>query len=138
MPYTDTNVNNLIINKLTKAKFEELKNSGQINANEYYYVKDDDTYALKTDLFSKDYNELTNKPTIPTISVSETGTSEVEAKYLTVNNTEYKTYNKKSKISTITVENKDAIYTQTYSSYSAMKNALYNLLTKRKEKEWIE
>ena len=55
-----------------------------------------------------------------------------------VNNTEYKTYNKKSKISTITVENKDAIYTQTYSSYSAMKNALYNLLTKRKEKEWIE
>ena len=90
MPYTDTNVNNLIINKLTKAKFEELKDSGQINANEYYYVKDDNTYALKTDLFSKDYNELINKPTIPSISVSETGTSEVEAKYLTVNNTEYK------------------------------------------------
>lgn len=56
-----------------------------------------------------------------------------------VTNTEYKSYNGNSQIKTITVEDKDAVYTQTYSSYSAMKNALCNLLVNnRKGKEWIE
>ena len=94
---------------------------------------------------SIDYDELTLNSIILSLNqfLINTNPSEVffnypNALFKKVNNTEYKTYNKKSKISTITVENKDAIYTQTYSSYSAMKNALYDLLTKRKGKEWIE
>lgn len=35
---------------------------------ETYTEKVEQTYAKKTELFSKDYNELTNKPTIPDIS----------------------------------------------------------------------
>ena len=104
--------------------------------NEYNWVK----ISL-----SIDYDELTLNSIILSLNqfLINTNPSEVffnypNALFKKVNNTEYKTYNKKSKISTITVENKDAIYTQTYSSYSAMKPPLYNLLTTRKRNEWIE
>lgn len=113
----------------------------------YFYIEvknDSDKYVWVKFILSK-YNELTLNDIVLSLNqiIINTNPCDVffnypNALFKRVNNTEYKTYNKKSKISTITVENKDAIYTQTYSSYSAMKNALYNLLTKRKEKEWIE
>lgn len=113
----------------------------------YFYIEvknDSGKYVWVKFVLSK-YNELTLKDIILSLNqfIINTNPSDVffnypNALFKKVNNTEYKTYNKESKISTITVEDKDAIYTQTYSSYSAMKNALYNLLTKRKGKEWIE
>ena len=113
----------------------------------YFYIEvknDSDKYVWVKFILSK-YNELTLNDIVLSLNqfIINTNPCDVffnypNALFKKVNNTEYKTYNKKSKISTITVENKDAIYTQTYSSYSAMKNALYDLLTKRKGKEWIE
>lgn len=113
----------------------------------YFYIEvknDSDKYVWVKFILSK-YNELTLNDIVLSLNqfIINTNPCDVffnypNALFKRVNNTEYKTYSKKSKISTITVENKDAIYTQTYSSYSAMKNALYNLLTKRKGKEWIE
>lgn len=113
----------------------------------YFYIEvknDSDKYVWVKFILSK-YNELTLNDIVLSLNqfIINTNPCDVffnypNALFKRVNNTEYKTYNKKSKISTITVESKDAIYTQTYSSYSAMKNALYNLLTKRKGKEWIE
>lgn len=113
----------------------------------YFYIEvknDSDKYVWVKFILSK-YNELTLNDIVLSLNQFIINTNPYDvffnypnALFKRVNNTEYKTYNKKSKISTITVENKDAIYTQTYSSYSAMKNALYNLLTKRKGKEWIE
>lgn len=113
----------------------------------YFYIEvknDSDNYVWVKFILSK-YNELTLNDIVLSLNqfIINTNPCDVffnypNALFKKVNNSEYKTYNKKSKIRTITVENKDAIYTQTYSSYSAMKNALYNLLTQRKEKEWIE
>lgn len=80
MATTDTNLTQLVINKLTEAQYNE----GIINDNELYFVTDgkisaddvDDnntvnkfvtsaekqTWNNKSD-FSGDYNDLTNKPT---------------------------------------------------------------------------
>ena len=113
----------------------------------YFYIEvknDSDKYVWVKFILSK-YNELTLNDIVLSLNqfIINTNPCDVffnypNALFKRVNNTEYKTYNKKSKISTITVENKDAIYTQTYSSYSSIKNSLYNLLTKRKGKELIE
>ena len=48
MAYTDINVNDLIINKLTKAQFDELNASGSLSDTELYYITDEDRY-LKSD-----------------------------------------------------------------------------------------
>lgn len=105
--------------------------------NEYNWVK----ISL-----SIDYDELTLNSIILSLNqfLINTNPSEVFFNYPNilfkkVNNTIYKTYNSKSVIKAITNEKQDAICTQTYSSYSSMKNDLYNLLLiKRKDKEWIE
>lgn len=112
----------------------------------YFYLEvknDNDEYVWVKFVLSK-YNELTLNDIIASINqfIINTNPSEVFFNYPNilfkkVSNTEYKTFSN-SKVKTITVEDKDAVYTQTYSSYSAMKNALYNLLLKRKDKEWIE
>lgn len=112
----------------------------------YFYLEvknDNDEYVWVKFVLSK-YNELTLNDIITSMNqfIINTNPSEVFFNYPNilfkkVSNTEYKTFSN-SKVKTITVEDKDAVYTQTYSSYSAMKNALYNLLLKRKDKEWIE
>lgn len=42
---TDTKVNELIINSMSKAKFDELLNGGQISNTELYIIKDEDYYT---------------------------------------------------------------------------------------------
>lgn len=113
----------------------------------YFYIEvknDNDEYVWVKFVLSK-YNELSLDNLVSFLNqyIINTDPSKVFFNYPNIlfqkiSNTEYKTYNTISKIKTITLEDKDAIYTQTYSSYSAMKNALYNLLLKRKDKEWIE
>lgn len=44
MAYTDTNVNDLIINKLSRAQYDALNASGDLSDTELYYITDDDTY----------------------------------------------------------------------------------------------
>jgi len=41
--YTDTTVNNLIINQLTLDEYTTLENNSQINGNELYLITDDNT-----------------------------------------------------------------------------------------------
>ena len=50
MAYTDTNVNDLIINKLTKAQFDELNASGSLSDTELYYITDEDRYVKSDNL----------------------------------------------------------------------------------------
>ena len=63
--YDDTQVRNLIAGKQDKLSASQIAN---LNADHSKYLtehQDLSAYALKTELFSKDYNDLTNKPTIP-------------------------------------------------------------------------
>jgi hypothetical protein len=53
---TDTITSQLVINKLTQAQYDTLDNNNQLNDNELYFVTDG----------SLSYNDLTDKPTIPT------------------------------------------------------------------------
>lgn len=100
MATTDTNLTQLVINKLTEAQYNE----GIINDNELYFVTDgkisaddvDDTNTVnkfvtsaekqtwnnKSD-FSGDYNDLTNKPTIPTVPTNVSAFNN-DAGYLTL------------------------------------------------------
>ena len=100
MATTDTNLTQLVINKLTKAQYNE----GIINDDELYFVTDgkisadevDDstttnkfvtstekqTWNNKSD-FSGDYNDLTNKPTIPTVPTNVSAFTN-DAGYLTL------------------------------------------------------
>mgnify|MGYP007084318602 FL=1 len=114
----------------------------------YFYIEvrnDNNEYVWVKFVLTK-YNELTLDNLVLFLNqyLINTNPSKVFFDYPNIlfqkiSNTEYKSYNNKSKIKTITVEDKDAVYTQTYSSYSAMKNALYNLLLyKRKDTEWIK
>ena len=50
MAYTDINVNDLIINKLTKAQFDELNASGSLSDTELYYITDEDRYVKSDNL----------------------------------------------------------------------------------------
>ena len=51
---TDTNINNLIINKLTLSQYEALIVGGQINQNELYMITDDDAgLSAKEDIINK-------------------------------------------------------------------------------------
>lgn len=45
MSTTDTKVNELIINSMSKAKFDELLDGGQISNTELYIIKDEDYYT---------------------------------------------------------------------------------------------
>lgn len=114
----------------------------------YFYIEvknDNDDYVWVKFVLAK-YNEFSLDNIVSFLNqyIINTKPSEVffncpNILFQKVTNTEYQSYNSNSQIKTITVEDKDAVYTQTYSSYSAMKNALYNLLINdRKGKEWIE
>jgi hypothetical protein len=46
---TDKQLDNLVINKLSKAKYQELQNSNSINENELYFITDSDDAAQKQD-----------------------------------------------------------------------------------------
>lgn len=51
---TDTNVKNLIINKLTSSQYETLKNAGEVSNTELYLVTDDEPdLTLKEDKSNK-------------------------------------------------------------------------------------
>ena len=68
----DTNVKELIINELTQAEYNIALQSGLINDNELYMVTDSnyvEADELSTVATSGDYNDLTNKPTIPEAQV---------------------------------------------------------------------
>lgn len=72
MPTTDTSVQELIINQLTLAEYQAAVNAGTINENELYMVTDVDYPSLSdlaTVATSGNYNDLTNKPTIPSAQV---------------------------------------------------------------------
>ena len=69
MATTDTDVSQLVINKLTKAQYDGITTPSD---TELYFVDDGKTYAttdmLATVATSGSYTDLTNKPTIPTVN----------------------------------------------------------------------
>ena len=60
---TDTNLQGLILNRLTSPKYYELLDAGQINDNELYFITDESIYMLKSESYTKDeiINLLLNK-----------------------------------------------------------------------------
>lgn len=64
---TDTTINNIVINKLTTSKYNELKQGGQVSDTELYMLTDDTTYE-----------ETTNKVT--SINANSTDTQYPSAK----------------------------------------------------------
>lgn len=91
MSYTDQTLNQLVINKLSKTKYQELANNDEINEDELYLVPDDSGYsagtginitndtisvdntvALKSELFSGSYNDLSNKPDLSVYQLAAT------------------------------------------------------------------
>ena len=71
MATTDTDVSQLVINKLTKAQYDGITTPSD---TELYFVDDGKTYAttdmLATVATSGSYTDLTNKPTIPAAQVN--------------------------------------------------------------------
>ena len=69
----DTKVQELIINELTKSRYEQMKDSGTLNENELYMVTDEEYVSpedLATVATSGDYNDLTNTPDLATVATS--------------------------------------------------------------------
>lgn len=85
MATTDTDVSQLVINKLTKAQYDDITTPSN---TELYFVDDGKTYAttdmLATVATSGSYTDLTNKPTIPTVdaALSSTSTNPVQNKVI--------------------------------------------------------
>ena len=73
-----TDIDELIINNLTHDEYINLVNTGQIQSDELYMVKDED-YVQPSDLsnvaFSGEYSDLLNKPTIPVVEQSYNASS---------------------------------------------------------------
>jgi len=94
MPYSDTSIDKLIINTLTKEEYDALVNSGTINPRELYMVTDD-TYPTTSEFanvaFSGEYSDLLNTPTIPDISNMQTVTNMVDVINASSTNTTYPT-----------------------------------------------
>lgn len=98
-----TNVNGIIVNKITKAQFEAEKLAGNITSameqNEVWLFTDDqhvsssekNAWNNKSD-FSGSYDDLTNKPTIPTVPTN-LGAFTNDVGYLTSIPSEYITEN---------------------------------------------
>ena len=69
----DTKVQELIINELTKSRYEQMKDSGTLNENELYMVTDEEYVSpedLATVATTGDYNDLTNTPDLANVATS--------------------------------------------------------------------
>lgn len=66
---TTTNLSSLVINYLTQAQYDEAVQNGTLNENQLYLTPAQ-VLTLATVARSGSYNDLSNKPTIPTIPVN--------------------------------------------------------------------
>lgn len=72
---TTTNLSSLVINYLTQAQYDSAAQAGTLNENQLYLTPSTILASVAT---SGDYNDLNNKPTIPTIpanNIAGSGTS---------------------------------------------------------------
>ena len=69
----DTKVQELIINELTKSRYEQMKDSGTLNENELYMVTDEEYVSpedLATVATTGDYNDLSNTPDLANVATT--------------------------------------------------------------------
>ena len=64
---TTTNLSSLVINYLTQAQYDAAAEGGTLNENQLYLTPSETLAAVAT---SGSYNDLNNKPTIPTVPIN--------------------------------------------------------------------